>query len=65
MKTYKVVEYHLIPEAKSDLAMDKEMDKKKKPPLVSEYRTIQAGMTWMDAKELRKINSHYMIVPEQ
>jgi signal recognition particle GTPase len=61
-KKFRVVVYHSIP------AITKETENKKKlqtmESQVTEYQTIQSGMTWQEAKELRKINTHYMIVPE-
>lgn len=54
-KTYKVMEYHLIPA---------KIEKGEKPYPVTEYHVISAGLTWEKAKELCKINRQYTIVPE-
>jgi len=55
MKKYKVVIYSAVP-----VKMDK--DSKTKNVQAMEYRTISSGLSWKEAKELRKINISYMIV---
>jgi hypothetical protein len=52
---YKVVEYHLIP-------VKVEGEKKLQP--ATEYRVVQAGLTWLEAKKLRKDSKLYTIVAE-
>jgi hypothetical protein len=58
MKKYKVVVYTTVP-VKTDKSL------KTPSHQAMEYRTISSGLSWKEAKELRAINTAYMIVPDK
>ena len=59
---YKVVIYQAIPIEPEDAA-EKSLKIVNKFHAM-EYRTISSGLSWKEAKELRAINTKYVIVPD-
>ena len=56
MKTFRVMNYHLVDEIGED--------EKSTGNRVTAYELIEKSLTWEKAKELRKTNKRYTIVPE-
>ena len=61
MKTYKVVNHGYTLREKGELLIDQ----KEQPTLEKKYAVIKTGLSWVEAKELRKTNKNYQIVVER